>query len=63
MDHDEALALLPVSYAAALRLRQAGIEPADIAEHLDVPLEALAPLLAIAEAKLARLLQQAAPDG
>lgn len=62
MDYDQAVALLPVAYATALRLRAAGIEPAGIAERLDVPTEAVGPLLAIAEAKLARLLQEPVPD-
>lgn len=62
MDHDHALAQLPVAYATALRLRAAGIEPSGIAARLDVPAEAVGPLLAIADAKLARLLQEPIPD-
>lgn len=56
MDRDQALTALPVPYARALRLRAAGLDHAGLADHLGVPLEAVGPLLGIAEAKLARLL-------
>jgi DNA-directed RNA polymerase specialized sigma24 family protein len=56
MDRAEALELLPESYARALTLRENGRCPADIAEELDIVVEAVAPLLHIAEAKLTHLL-------
>jgi hypothetical protein len=45
---------LPDAYATALRLRAAGCTDEMIAERLAVEPEAVAPLLRIAEAKLAR---------
>lgn len=52
----EALARLPAAYGLALRLRDAGVDEAVIAGCLGVELEALGPLMALAEAKLATLL-------
>jgi DNA-directed RNA polymerase specialized sigma24 family protein len=59
----EALELLPESYARALTLRENGRGPAEIAAELDIVVEAVGPLLRIAEAKLARLLAERARAG
>lgn len=56
MNVAEAMAALPVVYADALRLREEGVSPADIARTLEVPGDAVANLLRLADAKLARLL-------
>ena len=47
------LARLPLPYAVALRLRNAGIDDAVIAECVGVDLDALPRLMLLAEAKLA----------
>jgi hypothetical protein len=47
------LARLPLPYAIALRLRDAGIDDALIAECVGVDLDALPTLMLVAEAKLA----------
>jgi DNA-directed RNA polymerase specialized sigma24 family protein len=60
MDLAAALNELPEVHAEALRLHRAGTDPAGIAEALGIDVEAVAPLLRVAEAKLASLL--AAPD-
>jgi DNA-directed RNA polymerase specialized sigma24 family protein len=66
VDRSAALELLPEAYANALRLRDARIEPAEIAQRLGIAPEALATALELAEAKLARLLsdesRSASPD-
>jgi hypothetical protein len=49
----DALDLLPLPYATALRLRDAGIQATLIAECVGVEPEALPTLMRIAEAKLA----------
>jgi hypothetical protein len=46
------LARLPLPYAVALRLREAGIDDALIAECLGVDPDALPTLMLVAEAKL-----------
>lgn len=56
VDRSAALELLPEAYADALRLRDAGDEPADIARRLRIAPEALTAAVELAEAKLARLL-------
>lgn len=56
MDRADALDSLPEAYAAALRLRDAGSEPVEIARRLRIAPEAVAGALELAEAKLARLL-------
>ena len=62
MDRTQALQALPSTYAIALRLRDEGVEPAAMARVLDVESEAVGPLLALAEAKLAGLMEpQRAP--
>jgi DNA-directed RNA polymerase specialized sigma24 family protein len=60
MDLASALDELPEVHAAALRLHRAGTGAAGIAAALGIEVEAVAPLLRVAEAKLASLL--AAPD-
>jgi DNA-directed RNA polymerase specialized sigma24 family protein len=60
MDLAAALNELPEVHAEALRLHRAGTDAAGIAEALHIDVEAVAPLLRVAEAKLASLL--AAPD-
>lgn len=52
----EALRQLPAVYSLALRLRDAGLEPELMAKALAIEPEALGPLLEIAEAKLAVIL-------
>lgn len=47
------LARLPVPYATALRMRDAGIDDIVIAQCIDVDLDALPTLMELAEAKLA----------
>jgi hypothetical protein len=49
----ESLQRLPLPYATALRLRDAGIADAVIAECVGVDLDALATFMRVAEAKLA----------
>lgn len=66
VDRSAALELLPEAYANALRLRDAGVEPAEIARRLEIAPEALATALELADAKLARLISDeslsATPD-
>ena len=47
------LARLPLPYATALRMRDAGVDDVVIAQRLDVDLDALPTLMELAEAKLA----------
>lgn len=58
----EALDRLPVTYAAVLRLRAAGATIEVMAAQLEIEPEAVGPLLAIAEAKLARILTDSGAD-
>jgi DNA-directed RNA polymerase specialized sigma24 family protein len=60
MDLASALDELPEVHATALRLHRAGTDAGGIAAALGIEVEAVAPLLRVAEAKLASLL--AAPD-
>lgn len=60
MDLATAMNELPEVHAAALRMHRAGTDDAEIARKLGIEPEAVAPLLQVAEAKLASLL--AAPD-
>lgn len=53
----EAMRRLPDTYSLALRLRDAGLADELIAECVAVEPEALDPLLAVAEAKLAAILR------
>jgi len=57
----EALRRLPAAYSLALRLRDAGLSGEVIAECLGIEPEALYPLLVLAEAKLAAILDVAGP--
>lgn len=61
MDRDEALAQLPTIYARALQLRDQEWLPAAIAAAVGVEVEAIGPLLDLAEAKLERLLTASMP--
>ncbi|HZB32513.1 MAG TPA: hypothetical protein VE465_20315 [Streptosporangiaceae bacterium] len=64
MDRADALPLLPEAYARALILRERGASTGDIADDLDIVVEAVPSLLRLADAKLARLLaEHPAPDG
>ena len=56
VDRTTALNLLPEAYAEALRLRDAGYQPAEIARRLEIAPEAVTSALELAEAKLARLI-------
>jgi len=56
VDRAEALQALPHTYAIALRLRDEGVKPDAVERVLDVEPEAVAPLLTLAEAKLAGLM-------
>jgi DNA-directed RNA polymerase specialized sigma24 family protein len=57
MDRAEALQALPNAYSIALRLRDEGVQPDAMARVLDVEPEAVGPLLTLAEAKLAGLME------
>lgn len=50
---DEAIGKLPYTYSLALRLRAAGVTDDLMAECLGVEPEAIGPLLALADSKLA----------
>jgi len=56
VDRETALSRLPATYETALRLRNAGLDDAGVASKLQIPLEAVGPLIHLAEAKLARLI-------
>lgn len=60
MDLATAMNELPEVHAAVLRMHRVGTDDAEIAGRLGIEPEAVAPLLQVAEAKLASLL--AAPD-
>jgi hypothetical protein len=60
MDLAKALDELPEAHAAGIRMHRAGMDAAAIATVLHIEKEAVAPLLQVAEAKLAVLLK--APD-
>jgi len=57
MDRAEALHALPDTYAIALRLRDEGVQLDAVARVLDVEPEAVGPLVTLAEAKLAGLME------
>ena len=59
MDRAAAIESLPKAYAAALRLRDDGLEPTEIARRLNIAPQAVASTLELADAKLARLLSVA----
>jgi hypothetical protein len=58
VDRAQALQALPSTYAIALRLRDEGVKPDAVARVLDVEPEAVGPLLTLAEAKLAGLMDR-----
>jgi DNA-directed RNA polymerase specialized sigma24 family protein len=58
VDRAEALQALPDAYATALRLRDEGVERDAVARVLAVEPEAVGPLLTLAEAKLAGLMDE-----
>lgn len=55
---ERALAELPTAYAVALRMRDDGRNDAEIASALGVDPVAVGPLLRVAEAKLAAVLEE-----
>ena len=57
----ESLQRLPLPYATALRLRDAGIADEVIAERVGVDLDTLPTFMRLAEAKLAAAAADAAP--
>jgi DNA-directed RNA polymerase specialized sigma24 family protein len=60
MDRADAITRLPATYAAVIELLDQGASDEVIAERLDLDRAAVAPLVAVAEAKLARLLADGA---
>jgi hypothetical protein len=62
VDRAEALRALPDTYAIALRLCDEGAEPDTVARVLNVEPEAVRPLLTLADAKLASLIEHAEED-
>ena len=54
---------LPVAYAVALALRDAGLDAADIARRLDLAVESMPALFEIAEAKLNAVRKETAGGG
>jgi len=65
MDRAEAIGRLPSTYAAIIELLDEGAGEELIAERLDVELDTVQPLVSLARAKLARILDTPAadPDG
>jgi DNA-directed RNA polymerase specialized sigma24 family protein len=57
---EEALARLPLPYAVALRMRDAGASDELVADALGIDGHTVASLLTLADAKLATLLSEAA---
>jgi DNA-directed RNA polymerase specialized sigma24 family protein len=62
MDRAEAIEHLPSTHAAVIRLLDAGAGETEIAEQLDIHPSAVAPLVRVARAKLARLLHSDSHD-
>lgn len=58
----ENLQRLPLPYATALRMRDAGISDEVIAESVGVDLDALSTFMRVAEAKLTRASQEPPPS-
>jgi DNA-directed RNA polymerase specialized sigma24 family protein len=56
MDREQALRRLPEGHAKAIRLRAQGLDAEAIAQRLGIPVEGVEPLLRMAEAKLAALI-------
>jgi DNA-directed RNA polymerase specialized sigma24 family protein len=63
MDRDAAMFKLPHIYATALRLRDAGLDEAEIAARLEMTRPAVGRLLHAAETKLAELLRTTPAQG
>jgi hypothetical protein len=55
IDHDEILQRLPLALAVAMRLHEAGADPALIATALGIEPEGVGPLLSVARAKADRI--------
>jgi hypothetical protein len=62
MDRQTALLELATAYAVALRLHDAGAADDSVAQALGIPIESVAGLLQVAEAKLTALLGPAHPE-
>lgn len=62
MDRHEALRELPSAYAVALRMREHGADDHTISVALEVPVEAVGRLVAIAESKLQAIIDMTEPD-
>ena len=62
MDRKAALRRLPAGYARALQMRDEGLDDPSIADRLDIASEAVRTLLYLAEAKLARLLEESGAE-
>ena len=56
MDRTQAMAELPEAYATALRLRDAGVDDAGIADRLGIEPDTVGLLLRLAVAKLDRIM-------
>jgi DNA-directed RNA polymerase specialized sigma24 family protein len=63
VDDEAAISRLPKTHASALRLRARGFDDDAIARALDLELDAVGPLLAIADAKLAALTRPRPAEG
>ena len=63
MEETGRLGELPEIYAAASRLREAGLDNAALAARLEMPPEAVGPLLRIAAAKLAAVMNEPRSGG
>jgi DNA-directed RNA polymerase specialized sigma24 family protein len=61
VDRAAAIDGLPPAYGRVVRLVDAGCDLATVARRLEIAPEAVAPLLEVAEAKLARLLREDSP--
>jgi DNA-directed RNA polymerase specialized sigma24 family protein len=61
MDRTAAMAELPEAYATALRLHNEDFDTETIAARLGIEIEAVAPLLKLAAAKLEHLLASSRP--
>ena len=57
MNREAALRELPHAYAVALRLRDRGVDDAEIADVVGIEVSALSSHLHLAEAKLARVIE------
>jgi DNA-directed RNA polymerase specialized sigma24 family protein len=63
MDQEQALGELPEIHAAALRLRDAGLDDDAIAARLGMPVEGVPPLLIVAAAKLSTAMDESRIGG